>query len=84
MDTERSVVPAAAGRARGRVPGRAGGCLGFGCRRGGGGLVPSFVAFPASTDEASALLRVAAAHDLSVVPRGAGTGLGWGPAACVL
>jgi glycolate oxidase FAD binding subunit len=41
------------------------------------GVVPSFVAFPASTDEASALLRVAAAHQLSVVARGAGTGLGW-------
>ena len=46
------------------------------------GLVPSFVAFPASTEEASALLRAAAAHGLTVVPRGAGTGLSWGaPAA---
>jgi glycolate oxidase FAD binding subunit len=43
-----------------------------------GGVVPSFVAFPASTSEASALLRVAAAHQLAVVARGAGTGLGWG------
>src|ERR1700722_546837 len=43
------------------------------------GVVPSFVAFPASTQEASALLRAAAAVDLTVVPRGAGTGLGWGP-----
>ncbi|HEV2254108.1 MAG TPA: FAD-binding oxidoreductase [Streptosporangiaceae bacterium] len=43
------------------------------------GVVPSFVAFPASTQEASALLRAAAAFDLAVVPRGAGTGLGWGP-----
>jgi glycolate oxidase FAD binding subunit len=43
------------------------------------GVVPSFVAFPASTEEASALLRAAAAFDLAVVPRGAGTGLGWGP-----
>src|SRR5260370_40433956 len=42
------------------------------------GCVPSFVAAPASTEEASALLRAAAAHDLAVVPRGAGTGLGWG------
>jgi glycolate oxidase FAD binding subunit len=50
------------------------------------GVVPSFVASPASTDEASALLRVAAAHDLTVVPRGAGTGLGWGspPSSCDL
>jgi glycolate oxidase FAD binding subunit len=49
-------------------------------------VVPAFVAFPASTDEASALLRVAAAHHLTVVPRGAGTGLGWGapPSACDL
>src|SRR6201995_3696373 len=43
-----------------------------------GGLVPSFVAFPASTEEAAALLRAAVAYDLAVVPRGAGTGLGWG------
>jgi len=42
------------------------------------GVVPSFVASPASTDQASALLRAAAAHGLTVVPRGAGTGLGWG------
>src|ERR1700685_4273408 len=50
------------------------------------GVVPSFVAFPASTEEASALLRAAAAFDLTVVPRGAGTGLGWGtpPSACDL
>jgi glycolate oxidase FAD binding subunit len=44
-----------------------------------GSLTPAFVASPASTDEAAALLRVAAGHDLTVVPRGAGTGLGWGP-----
>jgi glycolate oxidase FAD binding subunit len=43
------------------------------------GVVPGFVAFPASTEEASALLRAAAAFDLAVVPRGAGTGMGWGP-----
>jgi glycolate dehydrogenase FAD-binding subunit len=50
------------------------------------GVRPAFVASPASTDEAAALLRAAAAHDLAVVPRGAGTGLGWGtpPAACDL
>ncbi|HEY6313922.1 MAG TPA: FAD-binding oxidoreductase [Streptosporangiaceae bacterium] len=47
---------------------------------------PAFAASPASTEEASALLRVAAAHGLTVVPRGAGTGLGWGqpPASCDL
>ncbi len=50
------------------------------------GLLPSFVASPASTDEASALLRAAAAHDLTVVPHGAGIGLGWGwpPSSCDL
>ncbi len=42
------------------------------------GVVPSFVAFPASTEEASALLRAAVARDLTVVARGAGTGLDWG------
>jgi glycolate oxidase FAD binding subunit len=42
------------------------------------GVVPSFVAFPASTEEASALLRAAVAQDLTVVARGAGTGLNWG------
>jgi glycolate oxidase FAD binding subunit len=49
-------------------------------------VVPAFAASPASTEEASALLRVAAAHGLTVVPRGAGTGLGWGqpPASCDL
>jgi len=49
-------------------------------------VVPAFAALPASTEEASALLRVAAVHGLTVVPRGAGTGLGWGqpPASCDL
>ncbi len=42
------------------------------------GIVPAFVASPASTSEASALLRAASLHDLAVVPRGAGTGFGWG------
>ena len=51
-----------------------------------GGLTPSFVASPASTQEAAALLRAAASSGLAVVPRGAGTGLGWGlpPSACDL
>ncbi len=54
-----------------------------------GGLTPSFVGVPASTEEASALLRVAASFGLAVVPRGAGHGLGspgWGlpPSACDL
>ncbi len=42
------------------------------------GIVPAFVASPASTSEAAALLRAAFAHGLAVVPRGAGTGFGWG------
>jgi len=45
-----------------------------------GGHVPAFVASPASTEEAAAVLRAAAAHGLAVVPRGAGTGLAWGAA----
>jgi glycolate oxidase FAD binding subunit len=51
-----------------------------------GGEVPSFVASPASTAEAAALLRAAAARDLAVVPRGAGSRLGWGipPSRCDL
>src|ERR1035438_7792022 len=51
-----------------------------------GGLVPSFVGSPASTQEAAALLRAAASAGLAVVPRGTGTGLGWGlaPSACDL
>jgi glycolate oxidase FAD binding subunit len=81
MDTERSVVPAAA--------------LAAACPRVReadpssdtvAGVAPSFVASPASTEEASLLLRAAAEHGLTVVPRGAGTGLGWGapPASCDL
>jgi glycolate oxidase FAD binding subunit len=42
------------------------------------GIVPSFVASPADTGEAAALLRAAASHDLAVVPRGSGSRLGWG------
>ncbi len=54
-----------------------------------GGVTPPFVGLPASTEEAAALLGVAASFGLAVVPRGAGTGLGspgWGlpPSACDL
>jgi glycolate oxidase FAD binding subunit len=42
------------------------------------GVVPAFVASPSSTQEAAALLRAAAEHDLAVVPRGSGSRLGWG------
>jgi glycolate oxidase FAD binding subunit len=82
MTTERTVAPAA------------GAALAAACaalREGGepdaiAGVRPAFVASPASTDEASALLRAAAGHGLTVVPRGAGTGLGWAtpPASCDL
>ena len=50
------------------------------------GVVPSFVASPSSTAEASALMRAAASAGLAVVPRGAGTGLSWGapPTRCDL
>jgi glycolate oxidase FAD binding subunit len=43
-----------------------------------GGLIPSFVASPATLEEAAAVMRAAAAHGLAVIPRGAGTRLGWG------
>jgi glycolate dehydrogenase FAD-binding subunit len=82
MDTERAMVPAVRDELVAACPV---------VREGGprdaiAGVVTSFIASPASTDEASELLRVAAAHDLAVVPRGAGTGLGWGapPARCDL
>jgi glycolate oxidase FAD binding subunit len=42
------------------------------------GIVPSFVAAPASTAEASAVLRACAGHGLAVVARGSGSRLGWG------
>jgi glycolate dehydrogenase FAD-binding subunit len=42
------------------------------------GVVPRYVASPASVAEASALMRAAATHDLSVVPRGGGSKLAWG------
>jgi glycolate oxidase FAD binding subunit len=45
-----------------------------------GGIIPSFVASPASTQQAAEVLQIAAAHQLAVVPRGAGTGLTWGAA----
>src|SRR5712692_1604483 len=42
------------------------------------GVMPSWVASPASLEEASAVLQAAADHDLAVVARGGGTKLGWG------
>ena len=38
----------------------------------------AFVAAPGSTEEAAAVMRVAAEHELAVVPRGGGSRLGWG------
>jgi glycolate oxidase FAD binding subunit len=84
MDTERSVVPAAALASLSAV------CAAVReadpAADAVAGVVPSLVASPASTDEASALLRAAAEHGLTVVPRGAGSGLGWGtpPSSCDL
>ncbi|MEV6373011.1 FAD-binding oxidoreductase [Micromonospora musae] len=42
------------------------------------GVAPRYVAAPGSTEEAVALLRVAAARNLAVVVRGAGTKQDWG------
>ena len=58
----------------------------FGADGDGGGIVPAFVVAPGSIDEAAAVMRVAAEHDLAVVVRGAGSRLGWGvpPARCDL
>jgi glycolate oxidase FAD binding subunit len=51
-----------------------------------GEIVPAFVAAPESTDEAAAVMRAAAEHELAVVVRGAGGRLGWGvpPSRCDL
>jgi glycolate oxidase FAD binding subunit len=43
-----------------------------------GGPAPSFVALPGSTEEAAAVMRVSAEHELAVVPRGTGSRLSWG------
>jgi glycolate oxidase FAD binding subunit len=43
-----------------------------------GGVPARFVAAPGSTEQAAAVLRTAAAEDLAVVVRGAGTKLDWG------
>jgi glycolate oxidase FAD binding subunit len=72
MDTERSVVPAALLAACPAVREASPEADAV------AGVLPSYVASPASTEEAAALLRAAAALGLTVVPRGAGTGLGWG------
>jgi glycolate oxidase FAD binding subunit len=42
------------------------------------GVAPRYAASPASVAEASAVMRVAAEQDLTVVPRGSGSRLDWG------
>jgi len=82
MDTERTSVPAVRPALAAACPALASGSAADAVA----GVVPSYVAAPSSTDEVSALLRAAASFGLSVVPRGAGTGLGWGmpPRTCDL
>ena len=82
MDAERPVVPAVRDALTAACPS----VRPAGAADAVHGVVPSLVASPSSTDEASALLRAAAAHGLTVVPRGAGTGLSWGapPSSCDL
>ena len=41
-------------------------------------VVPGLVARPTSTQQVSEVLRAAAAHGLTVVPRGRGTKMTWG------
>ena len=82
MDTERTLVPAARTALADACPALASGSAADEVA----GVVPSYVAAPSSTTEVSALLRAAASFGLAVVPRGAGTGFGWGspPRACDL
>jgi len=82
MDTERAAVPVVRPALAAACPALRDGSAADAV----GGVVPSFVASPASTAEVAALLRAAASCRLAVVPRGAGTGLPWGapPAACDL
>jgi glycolate oxidase FAD binding subunit len=82
MDTERVTVPAL-------PPALAAACPAL--REGVpsdavAGVIPGYIASPASTQEAAGLMRAAAAAGLAVVPRGAGTGFGWGapPSRCDL
>jgi glycolate oxidase FAD binding subunit len=51
-----------------------------------GGLGAALVALPGSTEEAAAVMRVAAEHELAVVIRGGGSRLAWGvlPSRCDL
>jgi glycolate oxidase FAD binding subunit len=82
MNTERTVVPAVRSVLAAACPSLSDGSASDAVS----GRVPAFVAAPASTAGASALLRAAASAGLAVVPRGAGTGLSWGsaPSSCDL
>jgi glycolate oxidase FAD binding subunit len=82
MDTERVTVPAIGPELAAACPSLAVGTAADAVA----GVVPAFVAWPASTEEAAGLLRAAARAGLAVVPRGAGTGFGWGspPSRCDL
>jgi glycolate dehydrogenase FAD-binding subunit len=82
MDTERVTVPALPPVLAAACPSLRAGAPSDAVA----GVVPGYVAAPASTEEAAALLRAAAAAGLAVVPRGAGTGFGWGapPSRCDL
>jgi glycolate oxidase FAD binding subunit len=74
MDTERSTPPAWRDALASACPSLSEGSASDAVA----GVAPSFVASPASTAEAAALMRAAASAGLAVVPRGAGTGLAWG------
>ena len=82
MDTERAPVPALRPALAAACPALSEGAAADAVF----GVVPSFVASPGSTAEAAALLRAAASFGLTVVPRGAGTGMSWGapPSSCDL
>ena len=82
MDTERVAVPAIGPDLAAACPSLAAGTTADAVA----GAVPAFVAWPASTEEAAGLLRAAARAGLAVVPRGTGTGFGWGapPSRCDL
>jgi glycolate oxidase FAD binding subunit len=82
MDTERTVLPEIRSALTAACPSLRDGSLADAV----GELTPVFVASPASTAEASSLLRAAAGYGLAVVPRGAGLGLSWGqpPSGCDL
>jgi glycolate oxidase FAD binding subunit len=77
MDTERTLVPEVRSALVAACPSLRDGSADDAVA----GVTPSFVASPASTAEASALLRAAARGGLAVVPRGSGLGLSWGFAA---